>query len=257
MSALSSKTVLVTRPLPQADAFARRLHELGATPLVLPSIEITDVTGADADALNAARDTLPNADFAMFVSAAAVTHALRNLRFPPHLLALSTGKGTSDALRRMGVPDAQIVQPDARFDSEGLLELPVLAAPEGKKLLIFRGQDGRPVFGDAMKQRGADVQFVTAYCRRCPEPLPEKLQEALLRTKLDAATFTAGEALTNLETMLMPAVLTSFKRAPAFVPHPRIAAKARELGWTTVPTDSGDDGLVRGMEGHFQLTINN
>ena len=37
------------------------------------------------------------------------------------------------------------------------------------------------------------------------------------------------------------------QRIPAFVPHPRIAAHARELGFHAVATDGADAGLIAGL----------
>ena len=58
MKPLAGRTVLVTRPRPEADALARLLERRGATAIVAPAIEIVPVRSA---ALTGALGSSPRA----------------------------------------------------------------------------------------------------------------------------------------------------------------------------------------------------
>ncbi|MDR0588543.1 MAG: uroporphyrinogen-III synthase [Burkholderiales bacterium] len=254
--AFHRRVILVTRPQPEGDGFANTLVGLGAIPLVVPAIEIAPPKHPDA--LAHARHRLGEFDFAMFVSANAVRFALgepsrdapMDRAWPSHVTALATGQGTRAALKAAGVPDTCIQTPIAGEDSEGLLALPLLSPMKGRRVVIFRGETGRALLGDALQERGATVEYVSAYRRICPVVTPD-LRQTVSKAKLSASTFTATEALLNFEAMFDPETLTVLKQTPAFVPHQRIAQTATQLNWQTVVTSSGDHGLISGMRRYF------
>lgn len=72
-------------------------------------------------------------------------------------------------------------------DSEALLELPEFAAQAvaGKKVLILRGNGGRELLAETLRQRGAQVCAVTCYHRSPPaldgEPNVVAAQQATRR----------------------------------------------------------------------------
>ncbi|MDR2174170.1 MAG: uroporphyrinogen-III synthase [Burkholderiales bacterium] len=261
-NALNGVGVLVTRPLKQAHVFAKRLEQSGAAPIVLPTIEITPPQ--DMQPLLNARARLEAYDFVMFVSANAVEQALATLtHWPEKVTALAPGKGTAAALREAGVPDQAILMPLSRFDSEGLLELPMLQQMQGKRVLIFRGERGRELLGETLAARGAEVTRVTCYRRACPESdaanTAEFLWPLLQQNRLQAITLTAGEALDNLETMVGETLCRELKALPVFTLHPRIAEHAQARGWKAVDTsgnesDNSDDALICGMISFFSAS---
>jgi len=254
-TALTGAGVLVTRPKKQAELLAKRLEEVGAVPVLLPTIEIAPPL--DMQPLREARAQLSACDFVMFVSANAVEQALTtSTPWPQNVIALAPGKGTATALQQAGVPAECILTPVSRFDSEGLLELPALQQMQGKRVLILRGEQGRELLGDTLTARGAEVTRVTCYRRACPAGDAEFLWPLLQQKRLQAITLTSGEALDNLETMAGEALCQALKALPVFVTHPRIAAHAQAHGWNAVDVSGGaeeqsDDALMGGMISFF------
>ncbi len=236
--------VLVTRPARQAGGFAQKLAAIGAVPVVFPAIVI--LPPADPAALAAAHARLPACDFAVFVSANAVEYGVPDpRRWPPGLVAFAPGPGTGEALAAAGIPDVRI--PVASFDSEGLLALPELTAVAGRRIVIFRGDGGRELLGDTLKERGASVDYVACY-RRAPPPAADAgLADAFRERRIDAVTVTSSEGLANLWAIADDAMRARWTSLPTFAPHPQIAARARALGLAAVETAGSDAGLLAGL----------
>jgi uroporphyrinogen-III synthase len=236
--------VLVTRPARQAAGFARRIAALGGTPVIFPAIAI--LPPADTAPLARVHATLASYDYAVFVSANAVEYgAPPTGRWPQALVALAPGPGTAEALAAVGITDVRI--PTTTFDSEGLLALPELADVRGRRVLILRGDGGREHLGDTLRARGADVEYVACYRRAAPGSGAEGLAEAFRDGRIDAVTITSSEGLDNLWALVGDTVREAWRALPTFVPHPRIAARARARGLEIRETGGGDAGLVAGL----------
>lgn len=236
--------IVVTRPARQSVALMQRLASLGATPIAFPAIVI--LPPSNRSALDRAHANLDRYDFAFFASANAVEYGAPNpARWPAHLLAFAPGPGTADALIGCGI--VNVVTPTSRFDSEGLLELPELANIAGKRAVIFKGEEGRDLIAAALRAREASVDEVTCYRRARPLSGAEGLLEALREGTVHAITITSSEGLDNLASVLGEEGRRFFMRIPLFVPHPRIAAHAKSLGFTPIETAGADAGLVAGL----------
>ena len=246
--------LIVTRPAAQAADAVRQLAKLGLHAAALPLIGIEPVP--DAAALQVAWLALPRCKLVVFVSGNAVEHFFAAAKatdavakvgvgvrvvgpaWPVHVLAGSTGPGTSAALRVAGVPDAQIVEPaagPAQFDSEALWAR--LQAHDGgqewtgQQVLVVRGEGGRDWLADVLRQRGAQVDFLAAYRRMAPR-LDAAGQALLDAAQADPAQhlwlFSSSEAVAWLRT-LAPAA--DWSRGRALASHPRIVQAACELGF--------------------------
>ena len=64
--------------------------------------------------------------------------------------------------------------------------------------MIFRGDGGREELGEALRARGAHVDFVACYRRARPESGAAGLHEAFRDGRVDAVTITSSEGLDNL-----------------------------------------------------------
>ena len=241
---LAGAGILVTRPARQAEGIATRIAVLGGRPIVFPAIAI--LPPDDRAPLDRVHAALATYDYAVFVSANAVEYgAPDRRRWPATLLAFAPGPGTADALVDVGIGGARI--PATTFDSEGLLALPELADPRGRRVIIFRGDGGREHLGDTLRERGATVDYVACYRRAKPESGAAGLDAAFAERRVDAVTITSSEGLDNLWQLVAEPTCIAWRALPTFVPHPRIAARAGELGLHALETRGGDAGLIAGL----------
>lgn len=236
--------ILVTRPARQAGAFAERVAALGGRAIVFPAIVI--LPPEDDSALRDAHARLGSYQFAAFVSANAVEYGAPDpRRWPAHLVALAPGSGTAEALASVGITRVRV--PRERQDSEGLLALPELASPVGQRVVIFRGEGGRDLLGDTLRERGAVVDYVACYRRATPQAGAQGLADAFLDGRIDAVTITSSEGLDNLWALLDAGTRERWRACATFAPHERIAARAASLGLRVVRTGPGDAGLLAGL----------
>ena len=241
---LAGLGILVTRPARQAGGFAQKIAAFGGTPIIFPAIVI--LPPADPAPLARAHATLPAYDMAIFVSANAVEHGAPDpRRWPAGLDVFAPGPGTAEALAAVGIAGARI--PATTYDSEGLLATDELTEVRSKRILIFRGDGGREHLGDALSARGARVDYVACYRRAKPGSGAAGLAEAFHERRIHAVTITSSEGLDNLWALADNATRAAWRACPTFVPHPRIAARAREFGLPVVETGAGDAGLIAGL----------
>jgi uroporphyrinogen-III synthase len=137
--------------------------------------------------------------------------------------AAAVGAGTRRALEARGV--ASIIAPEDGADSEALLALPQMRRFEQSRVLVLRGAGGRELIGETLAARGAQVSVVECYRRARPAP------GAAPAGALDAACANSGETLDNLVALLG---LARLRDTPLFVPHERVAQRARDMGFATV-----------------------
>ena len=247
---LAGRTVVVTRPRAQAEGLAARIAVAGGEPLLFPLLEIAPV--ADPAPLAGCAARLADYHLLVFISPNAVAYSLPTLLaggpWPAGLTAAAVGGSTVAALAPYGV--GRVVAPTVRFDSEALLDLPEMQAEAvaGKRIALIRGDGGRELLGDTLRQRGATVDAIPCY-RRLPPALPASLLTARWATgQLDAITVSSSEGLRYLVDLLDAAGRTALATTPVFVPHQRIADNATALGLhRVILTGPADDGIVAGL----------
>lgn len=253
---LAGRHVVVTRPAAQAATLAALIEEQGGVALLFPVLAIADA--ADPAPVLALAERLDDFDLAIFVSANAVHKALAPIlarrSWPARLAVATVGKASEQALRDHGLSD--IISPADRFDSEALLALAPLQDLAGRRVVIFRGDFGRELLGDTLRQRGASVEYVACYQRSQPDIDPAPLFELWRAAELSAITLTSSEGLRNLWQMLGAREAGPGRNllagTPLFVPHARIAEQAQQLGLERiVATGPGDAGLVSALIEYF------
>lgn len=257
---LKGRGVLVTRPAGQAERLCQLVSEAGGEPVPFPTLEIRATTEPE----QARQLLMAPWDLMLFVSRNAVDCAIELL--PPGLrerwtasspeqqtagaagrpLRGAVGRATAAALREHGLePD---LVPASGFDSEALLALPALTQVAGKRVLIVRGEGGRPLLGDTLRERGAEVAFAEVYRRTRPD-VDLSTELAAWRDRLGFVTATSDEVLHNLLEMLGPANRGWLLSMPLVVISDRGGATAMQLGFrrVAVADETSDEGILEAL----------
>lgn len=247
---LAGRTIVVTRPRAQAAPLAAAIAGAGGEPLIFPLLEISPAS--DPEPLAQAVSRLADYALAIFISPNAVDYALPAILarapWPPGLQPAAVGQGTVKVLASYGVTGC--VAPSERFDSETLLTLPALAADKmsGRRIAIFRGDGGRELLAETLRQRGAEVDCITCYHRSGPAGGVLPLLAAWRQQRLDALTVSSSEGLRYLFDRLDGEGRGFLQQTPIFVPHRRIAENARALGLNNIfLTGAADAGILAGL----------
>lgn len=250
---LQGRRIVVTRPAAQAGPLAEAIGAAGGTALCFPLLEITALS--DTSALRAVALRLADYQLAIFISPNAVNYAWPALSactaWPASTRPAAVGPGTVKALSARGLN--QCLAPQVRFDSEALLALPDLAAAmiRDARVVIFRGDGGRELLADTLRERGAQVDCIPCYRRSAPAAGFDAWLAAWQAEGIDAITLSSSEGLRYLWEGLNPIGREHLLRTPLFVPHARIAENARALGLREVILTAGADaGLLAGLHAY-------
>jgi uroporphyrinogen III methyltransferase/synthase len=165
---LFGKRVLVTRPAHQADDFAQRLWEVGAEPLVAPTIAI-----GPPDDPQPARDAVARVreyDWVVFTSRNGVEAFFdtlgelgRDVRAFGDVKIAAIGPKTAEGLANRGIR-VDLIPPT--FVNEAVAEELLARTDRGTRVLIYRAQEAREVLQDSLREHGRVVDVVAAYRTR-------------------------------------------------------------------------------------------
>jgi uroporphyrinogen-III synthase len=144
----------------------------------------------------------------------------------------------------VGAATAQILEDhrlDTSFpaegdDSEALLQLPALreaiARPD-PRVLIMRGQGGRELLAERLRELGASVEYLELYRRELPQYPPATLPDRIRAERLNGLVVSSGQGFEHLHQLAGDA-WPQLAQLPLFVPSPRVAELARAAGALTV-----------------------
>jgi uroporphyrinogen III methyltransferase / synthase len=186
--------VVVTRATAQASTLTRRLTELGAEVVEVPTIEIVDAADG-GQALATALADLADVDWLVVTSA---NGADRVIAAAPDLSARLDGAGTQVAVVGPGTAEAfgasgvhPHLQP-RRFVAEGLLDVFPPPPDSGGRVLLPQAERARPVLADGLRRAGWEVIVVGAYRTTNPEVPPALATRA---RSADVVTFTSASTV--------------------------------------------------------------
>jgi len=243
MAALQGVTVLVTRPERQAGPLCGLLEVEGATVIRLPALNIKPLSvGPDLLARIGPLDAL---DLVVFTSANAVHFGSflvegRGPTPPPALAAI--GPATARAMQQLGLV---AITPTEGFDSERLLELPILASPLGRRILIVKGSQGRELLQDRLIAGGAQVVVAEVYerARAVYDEAELSVLRALSGSGIDVVTATSVDVAVALLDIVTPPLREQLERVHWLVPSARVAAamRARGLSAPLIQATSAED----------------
>jgi uroporphyrinogen-III synthase len=230
-ASLKGAHVLVTRPGTAGLELCNQIKARGGQAVYFPTIDFAPPS--DEAVFEQAILALGEQDWLIFVSPQAVYSSIPSIRkvwpvFPPHVRFAAVGAGTAKALHHAGY---LALYPDTAWHSEGLLSLAEFQPVQGKKIAIIRGEGGRELIDNTLKERGAHVLSMIAYQRVIPSLRMNGLEEGL--RAINVIVTTSYEGVRNLN-LLLSQHWPQLKMIPLIVVSERIKALAHDLGFQTI-----------------------
>lgn len=247
--------MLVTRPEGQGQVLADAIAAVGCRPVLCPLIDIEALQSPD-DGQREILLHLSDYQHLVFISSNAVICGMRWIaEYWPKLPAgahwYTIGQGSAAALSAFGV---KVERPQSEMSSEGLLALPALQEISGQRVLIVKGEGGRDLLRQNLCDRGARVQELATYRRCCPR-LPEGELAARIRDQdCRVLLISSGEGLHNMVSLLGEQELAWVREISLVAPGHRVAAAARELGFTDVhvAANATDEAMLSALVAHLE-----
>jgi len=201
---LLGKRIVVTRAREQASDLVKRLADLGAECLQYPTIEV--VPAQDSAALDDAIDRLSTYDWIVFTSVNGVKFFFerlfetdRDVRALGHLRTAAIGPVTAEKLRTFGLKSDIIPQ---NYRAEAVVEAFRKEDLKGKKILLPRAAEARPVLPVELRNMAAEVDEVTTYHTENAADNADLLIEQLSDKRIDLITFTSSSTARNFKALL-------------------------------------------------------
>jgi len=220
--------VLLPRPAEESTAVAALLAKSGIHSSCLPLLE-TEALPVTAEQ-RAVFGALPRYCAVIVVSKPAARLALQRLgdSVPP-MPWFSVGAATAQILADHGL---KVHYPATGDDSEALLELPALReaiALPGGRVLILRGEGGRELLAERLREQGASVDYLELYRRFLPDYQAGVLMQRIQLERLNGLVVSSGQGFLHLHASAGPD-WPEVAQLPLFVPSPRVYEMARAAG---------------------------
>jgi uroporphyrinogen III methyltransferase/synthase len=248
---LFGRRIGITRPVGQAEGAIARCLELGADPVLLPTISI--LPPDDWRPVDAALARLAEFDWLVFTSVNGVQSLLDRLwetggdvRKVSHLRIAAIGDATAAALAERQLR-ADVV-PES-FRAEALAEA-LRPHVSGKRVLWARASRGRDVLPQQLAGAGADVEQVAVYQNVDATSLPAEAVQSIIAGNLDWIALSSPSIARSLKTLLPDSALERLGHTTRLAAiSPVTADAAREVGLTiaTVAENYTWDGLFEAM----------
>jgi uroporphyrinogen-III synthase len=209
----------------QAGELITAIEAAGGTAVAFPAIE---VQGRNAAVVREEDASLPPADIVIFTSPNAVDFGLHAVAEDGVRIA-AIGPSTQAALERAG--RSVDIRSESGFDSEHLLAHPELRSVRGKRVRIVRGDTGRRLLAEALRERGATVDYLSVYRRLPARPSPAALAD-IERTwrsgGIDCVTVMSVETLEHLLSILPDFCRDALNATILVTPSRRVIQTAAE-----------------------------
>ena len=227
--------LLLTRPADESQALAQALAAEGVFSSSLPLLEIEGLPASEAN-----RSIVY--DLASYCAVIVVSKPAARLGLewvdevwpqPPMQKWFAVGRATAQILDDYGL---QVFYPEQGEDSEALLALAQLQetiSGYDPKVLIMRGEDGRELLAERLRERGVTVDYLPLYRRKMPEYAAFALSKRVQAERLNGLVVSSGQGFQHLRELAgddWPALA----QLPLFVPSLRVAELARDAGALTV-----------------------
>jgi uroporphyrinogen III methyltransferase / synthase len=201
---LMGKKIVVTRAREQASDLTRLLSDLGAECLECPTIEIQPAD--DIKPMDLAIKNLSCYDWLIFTSVNGVKFFFERLfatgmdvRALHHLQTATIGPATAKKLFGFGLNSDIIPQ---TYRAESIIEAFGKKEVRGKKILLPRAKEARPILPVELGKMGAVVDEVAAYCTKKVPKSADVLLKDLQQKNIDLITFTSSSTVRNFRELL-------------------------------------------------------
>ena len=228
---LGSWRLLLTRPAEECAVVAAVLSEQGVYSASLPLMSLEALPETPEQRQCVLNLDLYHAAIAISKPAATLGLALIDRYWPQPPLGVSwfgIGPATGRILSEYGL---NTHWPEDPVCTESLLKDPMLSkalAQPAPRVLLIKGEGGRPLLAEALSARGVAVDTLTLYRRVVPQYSPDTLLQTLQVERLNGLVVSSGQGLLSLRDLaadrwphLNPLTL--------FVPSARVADMARHM----------------------------
>jgi len=203
---LLGKRIVVTRAREQASDLVRQLSDLGADCLEYPTIKI--VPAKDPKPMDEAIKNLGTYDWIVFTSVNGVKFFFdrlfetdRDVRALNHLYTAAIGPATAERMFQFGLKSDIIPK---NYRAESVVEAFRKEKLDGKKVLLPRAGEARPVLPVELRNMGAEVNEVTVYLTEKVLDNVDLLIKQLEDKTIELITFTSSSTVRNFKSLLPP-----------------------------------------------------
>ncbi len=252
---LFGKTVVITRPEEQSEAFMQGLLERGAEPFMFPVIET--VPPEDWKPLDQAIQKLDSYDGLIFTSVNGVKFFMRRLKEKEKdvrelkgLRLYAIGPKTERAVNALGIK-VDVVPED--YVAESLIKSLGKENIKGKKFLLPRAAVARETLPDQLRAQGAVIDVAPAYRTVRPQTDTDELIRRLKEGSIHAVTFTSSSTVTHFMDLIGGKLKPQLAKIAVACIGPVTAKTAENAGLKVdiMAEEYTVDGLIAELEKHF------
>jgi uroporphyrinogen III methyltransferase/synthase len=201
---LMGRSIVVTRAREQASELVQHLSDLGAECLECPTIKVAPPD--DFKPLDTAIENLSTYDWLVFTSVNGVSFFFNRLyaknkdvRALCKMFTAVIGPATAKRLLDFGLQSDIVPE---TYRAESIIKAFTGKDLNGKKILLPRAKEARPILPLELTRMGAVVDEVTAYCTRAVQDNADLVLTRLREKTIDLITFTSSSTVKNFHTLL-------------------------------------------------------
>ncbi len=253
---LMGRSIVVTRAREQASELVKRLSDLGAECIECPTIKVAPPD--DITPLDTAIDNLSSYAWLIFTSVNGVNFFFNRLfeknkdvRDLTHVRTAVIGPATAKRLFDFGLKSD--IVPES-YRAESVVKAFAKEDIIGKKILLPRAKEARPILPLELTRMGAVVDEVEAYCTKAVKDDADFILKRLEERTIDMITFTSSSTVKNFHAFLPPKSFDSLIQGVTIASiGPITADTARNLGFEVhiVAESYTIPGLCRAIQKYY------
>jgi uroporphyrinogen III methyltransferase/synthase len=201
---LMGRSIVVTRAREQASDLVKRLSDLGAECIECPTIQIAPPD--DIKPLDTAIDQLSSYQWLIFTSVNGVNFFFdrlfeknKDVRALNHVHTAVIGPATAKRLFDFGLKSD--IVPES-YRAESVVKAFAKEDIAGKKILLPRAKEARPILPLELTKMGAVVDEVVAYRTKAVKDDADVILKRLKDRTIDMITFTSSSTVKNFRALL-------------------------------------------------------